>query len=179
MVDISMANQGAAATATTHLAAYANAHRGGGPWRYTVDAGGTTSDFFNCGTGYGGGPYDLSVVGPNRFLRRFQGDATKPAKDLTVTASYAAAPDTGRQALWFAFANSGSAAVTFTVTSTNYRTDGPWTYTVQPGGDASDYFNAVADHNGWYDFTITAGTDPTRSQRFTGHLENGQASTSG
>ncbi len=35
--------------------------------------------------GYGNGPYDLSVVGPNRFVRRFQGDATKPGKDLTVT----------------------------------------------------------------------------------------------
>ena len=176
---ISMANQGAPATASAHLAAYANAYRGGGPWQYTVDAGGTTSDFFNCGAGYGNGPYDLSVVGPNRFLRRFQGDATKPGKDLTVTPTYAAAPDTGKQAVWFRLANSGSTAVTFTVTATNYRTDGPWTYTVQPGASASDYFNAVAISGGWYDFTVTASTDATWRQRFTGHLETGQASISG
>ncbi len=34
------------------------------------------SDFFNCGPGYGNGLYDLTVTGPNRFLRRFQGNAT-------------------------------------------------------------------------------------------------------
>ncbi|MEV7182421.1 phosphocholine-specific phospholipase C [Kitasatospora sp. NPDC093679] len=174
---IAMANQGA--TGAAHLAAYANAYRSGGPWQYTVDGGGSTSDFFNCGTGFGGGPYDLSVVGPNRFLRRFKGDATKPGKLVTVTASYANAPTTGKLALWFAFANTGTAAVTFTVTSTNYRTDGPWTYTVPAGGAASDFFNAVAYNNGWYDFTVTVDSDPTWSQRFTGHLETGAASVSG
>ncbi|MEU2629925.1 phosphocholine-specific phospholipase C [Kitasatospora sp. NPDC007106] len=174
---IAMANQGAAGAA--HLAAYANAHRSGGPWQYTVDGGGSTSDFFNCGTGFGGGPYDLSVVGPNRFLRRFKGDATKPGKLVSVTASYANAPTTGKLALWFAFANTGTAAVTFTVTSTNYRNDGPWTYTVPAGGTASDFFNAVAYNNGWYDFTVTVDSDPSWSQRFTGHLETGAASVSG
>ncbi|MEW1914460.1 phosphocholine-specific phospholipase C [Kitasatospora sp. NPDC085895] len=174
---IAMANQGA--TGAAHLAAYANAYRSGGPWQYTVDGGGSTSDFFNCGTGFGGGPYDLSVVGPNRFLRRFKGDATKPGKLVSVTASYANAPTTGKLALWFAFANTGTAAVTFTVTSTNYRTDGPWTYTVPAGGTASDFFNAVAYNNGWYDFTVTVDSDPTWSQRFTGHLETGAASVSG
>ncbi|WP_030275789.1 phosphocholine-specific phospholipase C [Streptomyces sp. NRRL B-24484] len=174
---IAMANPGAAGAA--HFAAYANAYRSGGPWQYTVDGGGSTSDFFNCGTGFGGGPYDLGVVGPNRFLRRFKGDATKPGKLVSVTASYANAPTTGKLALWFAFANTGTAAVTFTVTSTNYRTDGPWTYTVPAGGTASDFFNAVAYNNGWYDFTVTVDSDPTWSQRFTGHLETGAASVSG
>ncbi|MCU7824649.1 phosphocholine-specific phospholipase C [Kitasatospora sp. DSM 101779] len=174
---IAMANPGA--TGAAHLAAYANAYRSGGPWQYTVDGGGSTSDFFNCGTGFGGGPYDLSVVGPNRFLRRFKGDATKPGKLVSVTASYANAPTTGRLALWFAFANTATAPVTFTVTSTNYRTDGPWTYTVPAGGTASDFFNAVAYNNGWYDFTVTVDSDPTWSQRFTGHLETGAASVSG
>ncbi|MEV6205931.1 phosphocholine-specific phospholipase C [Kitasatospora sp. NPDC051914] len=173
---IAMANQGAAAT---HLAAYANAYRSGGPWQYTVDAGGATSDFFNCGTGFGGGPYDLSVVGPNRFLRRFKGDATKPGKLVSVTSSYATAPTTGKLALWFSFTNTGTAPVTFTVTSTNYRTDGPWAYRVPAGGSASDFFNAVAYNGGWYDFTVTVDSDPTWSQRFTGHLETGAASVSG
>ncbi|WP_354640627.1 phosphocholine-specific phospholipase C [Kitasatospora camelliae] len=173
---ISMTNQG---TAATHLAAYANAYRSGGPWQYTLDAGGTQSDFFNCGTGFGGGPYDLSVVGPNRFLRRFRGDATKPGKSLTVTASYATAPTTGKPAVWFRMANASAAPVTFTVTANQYRGDGPWTYQVPAGGETSDFFNAVAYSNGWYDFTITADNDPSWSQRFTGHLETGQASISG
>ncbi|MFC5646041.1 phosphocholine-specific phospholipase C [Kitasatospora cinereorecta] len=173
---IRMDNLGAA---TSHFAAYANAYRSGGPWQYTLDPGSNTSDFFNCGTNFGGGPYDLSVVGPNRFLRRFKGDATKAGKDVAVTASYAAAPDTGKLALWFKLVNNGAAAVTFTVTPNAYRTDGPWTYTVPAGGSASDYFNQVAYANGWYDFTVTLSSDASWSQRFTGHLENGSASVSG
>jgi phospholipase C len=176
---IALANQGAPATSAAHLAVYANAHRTGGPWQYTLDAGGSSSDCFNCGAGYGGGLYDLSVIGPNRFLRRFTGDATEAGKDLTVTPSYANAPDTGQLALWFKLANSGTAAVTFTLISASYRTDGPWLYTVQPGGSTSDFFNAAAYSHGWYDFTVTASSDATWSQRFTGHLETGLASISG
>ncbi|MBY8881994.1 phosphocholine-specific phospholipase C [Actinacidiphila acidipaludis] len=176
---IAMANQGTPAAQAVHLAAYANAYRTGGPWQYTLDGGATTTDFFNCGTGFGAGLYDLSVVGPNRFLRRFRGDATKPGKNLTVTASYAVEQGTGKLAIWFAMENAGTGAVTFTVTATHYRSDGPWTYTVEPGGRADDYFNAVAYCDGWYDFTVTADSDPTWSQRFTGHLETGQASVSG
>ncbi|MER5636448.1 phospholipase C, phosphocholine-specific [Kitasatospora sp. NPDC002227] len=176
---IAMANGGAAGATSAHFAAYANAYRSGGPWQYTVDPGGSTSDFFNCGTNFGGGPYDLSVIGPNRFLRRFKGDATKAGKNVSVTASYANAPTTGQLAVWFALKNSDTSAVTFTITSNNYRTDGPWTYTVQPGATANDYFNAVAYQNGWYDFTVTVSSDTTWSQRFTGHLETGAPSISG
>ncbi len=173
---IAMANQG---SASTHFAAYANAHRSGGPWQYTVDPAGSTSDFFNCGTGYGAGEYDLTVVGPNRFLRRFTGDATAAGKTAAVTATYAPAPDTGKLALWFKLANGGSSAVTFTVTSHAYRTDGPWTYTVAAGASTSDHFNAVAYTGGWYDFTVTVSGDASWSQRFTGHLETGAPSVSG
>ncbi|MFJ4675219.1 phosphocholine-specific phospholipase C [Kitasatospora sp. NPDC088783] len=173
---IAMANQG---TASSHFAAYANAYRSGGPWQYTVDPAGSTSDFFNCGTGYGAGKYDLTVVGPNRFLRRFTGDATAAGKNAAVTATYAPAPDTGKLALWFELANTGTAAVTFTVTSNAYRSDGPWTYTVAAGARTSDHFNAVAYTNGWYDFTVTVSGDASWSQRFTGHLETGAPSISG
>ncbi|MEU6232153.1 phosphocholine-specific phospholipase C [Kitasatospora sp. NPDC047058] len=176
---LKMANEGAAATKSAHFAAYANAYRSGGPWQYTVDPGGSQSDFFNCGTGFGGGPYDLSVVGPNRFLRRFKGDATKAGRNAAVTASYAVEPGTGKPAVYFTLANTGSTPLTFTIASTNYRTDGPWTYQVPAGGSVTDYFNAVAYTNGWYDFTVTVDADATWSQRFTGHLETGAPSISG
>jgi phospholipase C len=76
-------------------------------------------------------------------------------------------------------ANSGSTPITFTITSNNYRTDGPWTYQVPAGGNVSDFFNAVAYTNGWYDFTVTVDVDGSWSQRFTGHLETGTPSVSG
>ncbi len=56
--------------------------------------------------GYGNGHYDLTLVGPNRFLRRFAGNATKPGKDAEVTSSYATAPGTGKLAIYFHLTNS-------------------------------------------------------------------------
>ncbi|MEZ0089703.1 phosphocholine-specific phospholipase C [Streptacidiphilus sp. EB129] len=183
---INMANQGVQAGSAAHFSIYANAYRSGGPWQYTVPAynpstgqDGTASDFFNIGTGYGDGKYDLTLVGPNRFLRHFAGDATAAGKDVEVTSSYAITSSTGKQALWLAMANSGTATATFTITTNNYRTDGPWTYQVPAGGNVSDYFNAVAYSNGWYDFTVTVDIDASWSRRFVGHIETGAASVSG
>ncbi|WP_425557785.1 alkaline phosphatase family protein [Kitasatospora cystarginea] len=167
---LKMSNDGGHGAA--HFAAYANAHRDGGPWQYTVDPGSPVSDFFNCGWFYGNGAYDLSVVGPNRFLRRFIGDTTKAGGNVGVTASHAPAPDTGKLAVWFALANNSGSPVTFTITTNHYRLDGPWTYTVRPGASVSDWFNQVAYCNGWYDFTITVDSDGGWSQRFSGHLDD-------
>lgn len=144
-----------------------------------MDANGTAADSFNIGTGYGDGKYDFSMVGPNRFLRRFKGDATKAGKSAEVTSRYATEPGTGKTALYLRMTNSSAASVKFTVTSTHYRGDGPWTYTVAAGASAEDFFNAVAYQNGWYDFTVTLDSDTTWSRRFTGHIETGAASVSG
>ncbi|MGW4122459.1 phosphocholine-specific phospholipase C [Nocardia sp. NPDC004711] len=176
---ITFANVGAPATRAAHFSAYANAFRSGGPWQYTVGAGGNASDFYEVGTGSGNGAYDLTVIGPNRFLRRFQGDTTKAGKTASVASSYSNAPNTGKLAVWFAMTNTGTATVTFTIKANQYRTDGPWTYSVAAGKTVSDYFNAVAYNNGWYDFTVTVNSDTGWSQRFTGHLETGTASVSG
>ncbi|CAL2058434.1 Non-hemolytic phospholipase C [Streptomyces murinus] len=174
-----MTNQGGPAARAAHFSIHPNAYRDTTPWQYTVDAGGAATDYFNIGSGYGDGKYDLSMVGPNRFLRRFQGDATKAGKSVEVSTRYAVEPGTGKLALYFKMANSGSSSVKFTITSNHYRSDGPWTYTVAAGASTEDFFNAVAYNNGWYDFTITVDSDSTWSRRFTGHLETGAASVSG
>jgi phospholipase C len=182
-----MANEGAQATSATTFSIYANAHRSGGPWQYTcpaydasTGANGVVTDYFNIGSGYGSGEYDLTLIGPNRFLRRFTGNATTASQYTDVTSYYAPAPDTGEEAIWFVMNNtSTTTAATFTITATNYRTDGPWTYEVPPGGSVSDYFNQVYYCNGWYDFTITVSTDSSWSRRFTGHIETGAASITG
>ncbi|MER5957334.1 phospholipase C, phosphocholine-specific [Streptomyces sp. NPDC001893] len=175
----SMANQGSPARSAAHLSIHPNAYRDTTPWQYTVDAGGTATDFFNIGAGYGAGAYDITMAGPNRFLRRFTGDATKAGKAIEVAARFAVESGTGKTAIWFRLTNSGSAAAQFTITSNNYRSDGPWNYTVPAGGSTEDFFNAVANQNGWYDFTITSSTDTTWSRRYTGHIETGAASVSG
>ncbi|MET7540340.1 phosphocholine-specific phospholipase C [Streptomyces sp. NPDC005507] len=175
----SMANQGSPARSAAHLSIHPNAYRDTTSWQYTVDAGGTATDFFNIGAGSGAGAYDITMAGPNRFLRRFTGDATKAGKAIEVAARYAVESGTGKMAIWFKLTNSGSASAQFTITSNNYRTDGPWNYAVPAGGSTEDFFNAVANQNGWYDFTITSSTDTTWSRRYTGHIETGAASVSG
>ncbi|MGR3874695.1 phosphocholine-specific phospholipase C [Streptomyces graminifolii] len=174
-----MANQGGAAKSAAHLSIHPNAYRDTTPWQYTVDPGGTASDYFNIGTGYGSGKYDITMVGPNRFLRRFQGDATKAGKSVEVSTRYAVEPGTGKLAIYFRMTNSAATPVKFTITSNHYRGDGPWTYTVAAGASTEDFFNAVAYQGGWYDFTVTVDSDATWSRRFTGHLESGAASVSG
>ncbi|MEU8587293.1 phosphocholine-specific phospholipase C [Streptomyces sp. NPDC048664] len=183
---VDLANQGTRATSHAHYSIHAGAYRSGGPWQYTVgphnpatDADGSTSDFFNIGAGYGDGKYDLTVLGPNRFLRRFTGNATAAGKGCEATTYYAPAPDTGKDALWFKLTNTGAGTVTYTVTSTNYRTDGPWTYQVAPGATVTDYFNSGAHQHGWYDFTVTVNSDASWGRRVTGHLESGYASVTG
>lgn len=181
---LKMANEGAQATSAATFAVYANAHRGGGPWQYTVPAhssagDGVVTDFFNVGSGYGSGAYDLTMTGPNRFLRRFQGNATTAGQHAEVTSRYAVSPNLGEQSLWLTMTNTGTASVTFTVTSNHYRGDGPWTYQVAAGASVSDYFNQVAYCDGWYDFTITVSGDTAWSRRFTGHIETGAPSVTG
>ncbi|MGC1549249.1 MAG: phospholipase C, phosphocholine-specific [Rhodanobacter sp.] len=184
LVWIEMLNVGALATRSVPLAIYANAYRSGGPWQYTVSpygngTNGSVSDFFNIGTGYGSGSYDLTVVGPNRFLRRFAGDLNNSGKTCSITSSYAVDPSSGQLAIYFAMANTGTASVTFTITANNYTTEGPWTYSVGPGATSNTSFAAVAITEGWYDFTITVSGDSSWIRRYTGHLENGSASVTG
>ncbi|ARP73701.1 phospholipase C, phosphocholine-specific [Streptomyces pluripotens] len=176
---LTMTNQGAPASRAAHFSIHPNAYRDTSPWQYTVDPGSTASDYFNIGSGYGDGRYDLTMVGPNRFLRRFQGDATKAGRTAEVSTRYAVEPGTGKLAIYFSMRNSGSTPVKFTITSHRYRSDGPWTYTVAPGASTEDFFNAVAYTHGWYDFTVTVDSDASWSRRFTGHLETGTASVSG
>ncbi|MEW1905157.1 phosphocholine-specific phospholipase C [Streptomyces sp. NPDC086147] len=177
---IALQNQGTHATDAAHFAVYANAYRTGGPWQYTVDAQAATEDYFNVGSGYGNGTYDFSVVGPNRFLRRFKGDASGIARGqhVSVKPAFEVHPSTGKLAIVFTLRNHGTQGVTFRIVSNQYRT---WddTYAVAAGGQGSEFFNAVRYQNGWYDFTITVNNDPSWSQRFAGHIEYGTTSTTG
>jgi phospholipase C len=184
LIWIDMLNVGVQATRAVPMAIYANAYRSGGPWQYTVSpysngSNGSVSDFFNVGTGFGSGSYDLTVIGPNRFLRRFAGNLNDAGSTCGITSSYANDPVSGQLAIYFAMANTGSKPVTFTITANNYTSAGPWTYNVAADATVDTYFSAVAATQGWYDFTITISSDSSWIRRYTGHLENGSASVTG
>jgi phospholipase C len=183
---ITMTNEGPQATRASHFAVYANAFRAGGPWQYTVpaydaktDRNGSVTDFFNVGKSYGEGAYDLSVVGPNRFLRRIVGHARAPGKDLEVTSSYSVDPATGQTAIAFALRNDTSRAAVFVIEANAYRSGGAVsTFSVPAGSVGHASFDQTSVH-GWYDLTVSSNLDAGWSRRFAGHMEDGAASVSG
>nr|WP_248289178.1 phospholipase domain-containing protein [Streptomyces albireticuli] len=173
---IRMLNLGEYATSAAHFAIYANAYRSGGPWQYTIGADSGQEDFFNVGSG----KYDFTVIGPNRFLRSFTGDASKVAqgKHVSVKFTFEIHSSSGKLAVIFNMKNHGTQNVVFRIKSNQYRT---WdkTYSVAVASQETEFFNAVSYNAGWYDFTITVDNDATWSERFTGHIEYGQSSTTG
>jgi phospholipase C len=72
-----------------------------------------------------------------------------------------------------------SGEVTFTVTANAYSKDRPRTYHVPRHRYAVYTLDPLHSSGGWYDLTVTGSSDASWSQRFVGHLENGEASVTG
>ena len=127
-----------------------------GPWFYTVEAGKTLTDAPAAGAA------DLTVAGPNGFLRQFRGEA-----DIGAELRYAAATDE----VVLALSNRGEASCAVMV-----RSEGETRrYTLQPGGTAEDRWSVRA-RAGWYDIAVSVEQDSTFLRRFAGHLETGRPS---
>jgi phospholipase C len=164
---IDFANTG---TAGAHFYVHAGAAvRTDGPWRYTVEAGKTLSDYWAAGSP--AGAYDLTVIGPNGFVRKFTGNRVIPTGGANPEVSLRYAPAEDR--VYFKMTNSGGKACTITITPNN-RSGGPWVYSVAAGSSTEDYLS-TAGTQGWYDLSATA---TGFSRRFAGHMENGQQRTS-
>jgi len=175
---VELANIGTWATAGAHFWIYANSGNPNGPWPYTVPAGASRTVQVNIGSGLGGGAYNLTVLGPNRFRRDFTGNATTAGASAASAVSVsenAAAPSAG---LVVTLTNSGSSAATFTITSNHY-TSGSLSESVAAGTSWSGNLTSTLAASGWYDFTVTVSTDSSWSRRYTGHLENSQVSVTG
>ncbi|MNV45846.1 Non-hemolytic phospholipase C precursor [compost metagenome] len=142
------------------------------PRRYTVEGHKMISDAWQA-TADNAGKYSLWVLGPNGYHRRFKGDISALASgpNPEVRVCY----DERGRAVSLTIMNMGTAPATVTVTANAYRTDGPWTYTVDPGMQVESRWSVEAANN-WYDFTVTMGNDFER--RFAGRMETGQDSTS-
>ena len=142
-----------------------------GPWRYTVEAGKSVSDYWAAGTPTGA--YDLTVIGPNGFVRKFTGNrvtaTTHGNPNPEVTLRYAPAEDR----VYLKMSNSGTKACTITVTVNN-RVSGPWTYPLDAGATTEDWFG-TGSTQGWYN--LTASTTGFR-RTFAGHMENGTQQSS-
>ncbi|GGP25630.1 phosphocholine-specific phospholipase C [Silvimonas amylolytica] len=172
---IYMTNQG---PQDVMMSAYVNAYRTDGPWRYQVTGTGVqSSDYFSVNT-YGGGKYDLSVYGPNRFYRRFAGNISatawqnQPEPEVTITISTAGTP------IALTFSNTANISATFTVTRRNAPAGGAggqvWTVTVPAGQSTGQSFPTHAD---WYDYLVTLSGDTLFAREFAGHIEGAVGTT--
>ncbi|MFF4850193.1 phosphocholine-specific phospholipase C [Streptomyces sp. NPDC001194] len=138
-------------------------NRTDGPWPYTVEAGKTLSDTWSTSSSTGN-QINLTVWGPNGFLRTWKGPAKKTGPE--VTARHDAA--TGN--LKLTLANSGTAAVDLTVT--NAYGGATQTLRVAAGGTAP-YTADLSATGRWYDVKVTSAADTTFLRRFAGHVETG------
>jgi phospholipase C len=136
------------------------------------------------GAGAGDTAYDITVVGPNRFLRRYVGDIASAGADARVEAIYYDAVQdghghNGQPKLELSLHNDGSARVTFTIRLNNYSSRGPQHVAVAARQKEACVLDTCGESDGWYDLTITVSSDSSWSQRLTGHLETGRPSISG
>ena len=138
-----------------------------GPWTYSLGAGDATSDNFAAS----GGRYDLSVYGPNGFLRSFAGGFG--GGNANVAASTIYNSQSGAVAL--VLQNRGSSAVNVSVFDA--YSGQTQARLLQPQQSVT-FVSTLQASFGWYDFTVTVNSDPGFRRQLAGHVETGAASMS-
>lgn len=189
---LSFSNSGLHVSRASHFAVYSNLaqdlnlvdYPSTYPGQYTVEGSRTiwnrtVPGSVDIGAGHGEGKYDLTVLGPNRFLRHFTGDVNAAGATAQVSAAYHQGGFGLRPRLILSLINNGPAAVTFTVTVGNYGTDRPRTFRVPAHGRATHETDPLVTSDGWYDLSVSVSGDGSWSRRYTGHLEDGRNSITG
>ncbi|WP_432867782.1 phosphocholine-specific phospholipase C [Microbispora rosea] len=187
VANLTFSNDAPFVTKASHFAVYNNRaglptlaqYPAAFPGQYTVAAKSTMSGTGAVGSSADDTAYDITVTGPNRFLRRFVGDVATAGKDLVVEADYYDGKSTKNPKLKLWLHNNGDTRVTFTITHNNYNSGKPQAVKVNAHGKEAWTVNPVKESDGWYDVTVTADNDEGWSQRFVGHLETGEASITG
>jgi phospholipase C len=141
-----------------------------GPWTYTVEADKSLANSWPLASAQG--KYDLSVFGPNGFLRQFRGTvARNAAVDLDVDVRY----DVDDCALVLRITNQARVPAKVRISSAY---DGKSFVDVLPRGRGTEKRWPLKSTFGWYDLTVKADGDAGFLRRVAGHLENGRDSVS-
>src|SRR5258708_3663902 len=139
-----------------------------GPWTYTVQPGADISDSWSLSANSRGG-YDLSVYGPNGFLRSFKGSTTgQNVANLDIATSY----DNSGLGIKLEITNLGEACQVSILD--NYSKD-QTTHTLRAGEELTKHWNLKKSY-GWYDFFLGVNTDTSFQQHIAGHVETGEES---
>jgi phospholipase C len=156
------------ATAVFQVRSGSSAH---GPRTYTVEPGKALSDSWFLGS-IGLADCDLSVYGPNGFLRAFQGSVSGlRSSQLDVTLVYDAPGNGIRLVIGNLSSRTAEVRVLDRYSGESLEID------IQARQTVSKHLS-VADLAGWYDLVISVGSDPGIVYHFAGHVENGKDSIS-
>ena len=140
-----------------------------GPWTYTVGAKTSLSDTWAIAAGCQSA-YDLSVYGPNGFLRAFTGKISgQGSANLDIHSSYG----NDGSSIELSIKNAGSASGKVTVL--NAYTGHSISKELNPGQSFSESWNLEKSF-GWYDLVVTIDSDPGFQQQLAGHVETGKDS---
>jgi phospholipase C len=144
-----------------------------GPWSYTVEPERSLSDTWNAAR-VGGVGYDLSVFGPNGFLRGFRGNLSGNA-NLDVDVRY----DPDHVEIELRVTNRGPAPARVSLANAydggkDHDDDGG---RLRPRQSLDARFK-LRDSFGWYDISVAIEGDAGFLRRLAGHLENGEDSAS-
>ncbi len=134
---------------------------------YTVEAGKVLSGSWTVA-----GSYDLTVYGPNGFMRVFKGSVGAGAVVLDVRSEYA---DDEDAVIFFSVQNTGSRKASVTVLDA-YSGE-KMIRALGPNGRA-DARLALGQFHGWYDLVVTVAEDASVEYRLAGHVETGSDSMS-
>jgi phospholipase C len=159
---LAIANSGAAGAAFGLYPAEAEA---GGPWLYAVEAGKTLEDQLPVGQA----GYDLTLHGPNGFLRGFRGGG---ADAVEVSSRY----DRAGEALQVVVRNRGADPVVVR-SADAYAAGEPRAHRLAPGATITDTWR-IAKAGHWYDITVEIAGQPSFQRRLAGHIETGRPSIS-
>ena len=144
-----------------------------GPWTYTVGPDTSVSETWSIQTD-GPDAYDLSVHGPNGFLRAFKGSVSiQEETRLAVRSFYHA--DAARPGITLDVHNRGAAASEVRISDA--YTKKVMVHSVAPDRSLTWHFPLDASF-GWYDFMIEVESDQTFVQQLAGHVETGADSFS-
>jgi phospholipase C len=134
---------------------------------YTVGAGEQLTGVWTVASSY-----NLSVYGPNGFVRYFQGSIGSGAALLTVSSSYVTSGS--GSIVW----NVTNAATTQVLVSVLDAYTGDSVQEILQPGESFGKKLSLEQFYGWYDLIVTVAEDATFNYRLAGHVETGKDSFS-
>lgn len=142
-----------------------------GPRKYTVEAGKTLQDDFSFKMT---GNYNLSLHGPNGFVRKFQGNvSTAP---LEATLEYGI----DNREVTIVAVSSAKIDCDFNIVDNAYEQIKPSVITTTSKQPSAKLSVSVSKSGNWYDLSISSSciTPSTYQRRFMGRMETGETTTS-